>query len=141
MIRAIKRRLWTWLDDAFGNPMIYYYQRTLIKLTIVTLIAVYIVIRGSTAPLLIDNSIMRFLFCSSVEEDKTLYNVGISVIAAYIFYLVQVYIPEKARFKILLSYSLAHRHEIYLLNQYLLAWDKFSTEINENIIFMNSLIN
>lgn len=57
--------------------MIYDYQRTLIKLTIIVLIAVFIVIRGSTAPLLLDNSIMRFLFYTPIDEDKTLYNIGI----------------------------------------------------------------
>ena len=105
--------------------MIYSYQRTLIKLTIIVLIAAFIVIRGSTAPLLVDNSIMRFLFYTPIDEDKTLYNIGISVIAAYIFYLFQVYIPEKARFRNNFDFSLIHRHEIYLLNQYLLAWKEF----------------
>ena len=145
-MKKIKKR-YRWLkkqiDDAFGNPMIYDYQRTLIKLTIIVLIAVFIVIRGSTAPLLLDNSIMRFLFYTPIDEDKTLYNIGISVIAAYVFYLFQVYIPEKARFRSYFDFSFHHRHEIYLLNQYLLAWEEFYNKdtrafnFHEFVYFLN----
>lgn len=52
------------IADRLGNPLIYDYQKTLLKLTIVLVGAILVVIRGSTAPLLIDNKMFRLLFCS-----------------------------------------------------------------------------
>lgn len=42
---------------------------------------------------------MRFLFYSSPEADHTLYNIAISYLAAYVFYLIQVYLPELKKTK------------------------------------------
>ena len=114
------------IADRFGNPLIYDYQKTLLKLTIVLVGAILVVIRGSTAPVLVDNKMFRLLFCSEPTGDKTFYNICVSIIAAYIFYVVQVYIPEKHKMKKYISiFSEEHRYEIFLLNQYLLAWEKF----------------
>ena len=108
------------------NLILFDYQKTLLKLTIILFIGVIWVIRGSTAPLIVDNSIFRNLFFSDPTGDKTTYNIGISLIAAYIFYLVQVHLPEKKRVKRNLSvFSFAHRHEIYIINQYIVAWQQF----------------
>lgn len=117
------------IADRLGNPLIYDYQKTLLKLTIVLVGAILVVIRGSTAPLLIDNKMFRLLFCSESAGDKTFYNICVSIIAAYIFYVVQVYIPEKHKMEKYISiFSKEHRYEIFLLNQYLLAWEKFIDE-------------
>lgn len=122
----MRKQIYTTLDDIAGNPMFYDYQKTLFKLTIVLLFAIFIVVRGSTVPLINQNPIFYWLFYSDPNKDKTIYNIGISVIAAYIFYLVQVYIPEKKRVqRKLLGFSEYHRHEIYILNQYILAWKQF----------------
>lgn len=125
-MREHKRRFVTMIDDFLGNPMVFDCQKTLLKLSLVLLCAVLIVIRGSTAPLISDSATLHFLFYSDPNGDKTLYNVGISVIAAFIFYVFEVYIPEYKRIKRnCLAFSEAHRHEIYLLNQYTLAWKEF----------------
>ena len=100
------------------NLILFDYQKTLLKLTMILFIGVIWVIRGSTAPLIVDNSIFRNLFFSDPTGDKTTYNIGISLIAAYIFYLVQVHLPEKKRVKRNLSvFSFAHRHEVYIITR------------------------
>ena len=69
----------------------YDFEKMWIVLTTVNIVAIFLIIRGSTAPLLIDNAVTRFLFCIDTNGDKTLYNIGISYFAAYIFYLIQIY--------------------------------------------------
>ena len=44
-----------------------------------------------------DNSIIYTLFYTDIEEDHTLYNIAVSYVAAYIFYLIQVYFPERRK--------------------------------------------
>lgn len=130
--KTIRRRIYTTLDDIAGNPIIFDYQKTLLKLTLVLLVAIFFVVRGSTAPLINQDPILQWMFYSDPNGDKTIYNIGISVIAAYIFYIVQVYIPEKKRAKRkIIGFSECHRHEIYLLNQYVLAWKQFLKEEGE----------
>ncbi len=125
-LKNINRGIATKIDDFFGNPLILDYQKTLFKLSLVLLCAVLIVIRGSTAPLVSDSAILYFLFYSDPNGDKTLYNIGISIIAAFIFYVFQVFIPESKKWKRdCSSFSEALRHEIFLLNQYTLAWKEF----------------
>lgn len=128
-INKIQRQIHTILDDIAGNPMVYDYQKTLFKLTMVLFVGMFFVIRGSTAPLINQNYVLQWLFYSDPNGDKTIYNIGISIIAAYLFYVVQVYIPEKKKVKRkILGFSESHRHEIYLLNQYILAWKQFLKE-------------
>ena len=83
-----------WWKHRIDLPFLYDYQKILLKLSLVALVALFFVVRGSTAPLLIDTELMRQLFCTDVNGDKTIYNIAISVIAAYIFYIFQVDIPE-----------------------------------------------
>lgn len=117
------------MDNIMKNPMIYEYQKTLFKLTIVLAVGVFWVIRGSTSSLVIDSQILRYLFLSDPNADKTTYNIGISIIAAYLFYLVQVHIPEKKKVERNQSlFSETHRHEIYIINQYIVAWQQFLKE-------------
>lgn len=121
-----KSKIVTMIDDFGGNPMVFDCQKTLLKLLIVLLCATLVVIRGSTAPLIANSAALHFFFYTDPNGDKTLYNIGISVIAAFIFYVFQVYIPEYKKCKRdCLVFSTAHRHEIYLLNQYTLAWKEF----------------
>lgn len=125
-MKSIRRKTATKIDDFFGNPLILDYQKTLFKLSLVLLCAVLIVIRGSTAPLVSNSALLHFLFYSDPSGDKTLYNIGISVIAAFIFYVFQVFIPEHLKWKRDCSvFSDNLRHEIFLLNQYTLAWQEF----------------
>lgn len=128
-IKKMRKGIWAKIDDIMKNPMVYDYQKTLFKLTIVLLVGVFFVIRGSTIPLINQNPVLYLLFYSNPNGDKTLYNIGISIIAAYLFYLVQVHIPEKKKVKRkMLGFSEVHRHEIYMLNQYILAWKQFLKE-------------
>lgn len=114
------------IDDKLGNPFVYSYQKTLFKLSLVLLVAVFLVIRGCTVPLLVDNQFTRFLFYSDEHGDKTLYNIAISVIAAYIFYLVQVHIPEKTQCRKKINMvSQANQHQIFILEQFIKAWQEF----------------
>jgi hypothetical protein len=96
---------------------------------LVLIIGIFFVIKGSTAPLLINNAFFNWLLYSEPNDDKTLYNIGISIIAAYLFYLVQVFIPESKKFREQVSsFSEYHRHVIFLLNQYIIAWKQFLKE-------------
>lgn len=126
LIMKIIRRISIKIDDILGNPFVFNYQKSFFKLLSVMIIPVFIVIRGSTAPLLSDSRLLFFLFYSDPGGDKTIYNIGISIIAAFIFYFFQVYIPESKRAKrYVYSFSDEHRQEIFLLNQYTLAWKMF----------------
>ena len=76
------------------------YQRheILFFLTIILFFCTYIVIKECDIPLLNFtpelNSFLEKYFVSQ-NADKTLYNIAISYIAAYIFYLIQIYFPSK----------------------------------------------
>lgn len=114
------------IDILFKSPFLFDYQKLLLKLSFVLVIAILIVIRGSTARLLFNMKFLHFLFVSDANGDKTFYNIGISYIAAYIFFIIQVYIPEKrrARSQISAIYS-DHNYLIFLLNQYILSVRQF----------------
>ena len=137
LMRKIKHKINLFqilIDDKLGNPFLFSYQKMLLKLTIVLLVAVFVVIKGCTIPLLLDNKVMRFFFYSTDKSDKTLYNIGISVIAAYIFYLVQVYIPEKIHCqKQLRIYEvfLGNRHQIIILEEFIKSISVF-LQCNKN---------
>lgn len=107
-------------------PFLYAYQKTLLKLSLVALVALFFVVRGSTAPLLIDTELTRQLFCSDVNGDKTIYNIAISVIAAYIFYIFQVHIPEKNKLKRNMTIvSELNKYLVRLLEELVTAWRVF----------------
>ena len=130
ILRRLTSAIKAKISDCLGNPILYDYQKTIIKLSGLLLVSLFVVVKGSTAPLLCDASWCR-IFYSDPGGDKTLYNIGISYIAAFIFYLIQVYLPEKKTCeRNIRSFSLAHKHEVYLLNQYLLAWNEFLKDGN-----------
>lgn len=70
----------------------YEKNKVFVTLTIILIIFTLILIRECDYPLKVNNSIMYFLFVHHYSE-KLLYNISISYIAAYIFYIIQVYIP------------------------------------------------
>ena len=83
-LKHIYKSLCNALKDPIKRPFLFRYQNDLFKLSLITMIAVFFVIRGSTAPLLIDTKVMRFLFCSDANGDKTLYNIRVSGIAEFV---------------------------------------------------------
>lgn len=102
----------------------YEFERLWLLLTLLNLIALFFIIRGSTAPLIFDNDILRFLFYSPESSDKTLYNIAISYFAAYIFYIIQVYYLEyKKTQKALTSIDIPARNLINQTNMFLFAWE------------------
>lgn len=105
----------------------YEFERLWLLLTLLNLIALFFIIRGSTAPLIFDNDILRFLFYSPESSDKTLYNIAISYFAAYIFYIIQVYYLEyKKTQKALTSIDIPARNLINQTNMFLFAWETFT---------------
>lgn len=81
---------------SFVNRKIFLgYNEVLIKLSILLMVALFFTIRGSTWKLLSNNAVIYGLFYTDTNGDRTIYNIAISYIAAYIFYLIQVYFPEK----------------------------------------------
>ena len=73
------------------------YNEILVKLSILLMIALFFMVRGSTWQLLSDNTIIYALFYTNPNGDHTIYNIAISYVAAYIFYLIQIYFPEKKK--------------------------------------------
>ena len=51
-------------------------------------------------------------FLLQADKDKTLYNIAISYVAAYIFYILQVYIPEKNKEEGLIPLRAAIQREV-----------------------------
>lgn len=112
-------------------PFLYDYQKVLLKLTFVAFVALFFVVRESTAPLLIDTELMRQLFYTDVNGDKTIYNIAISVIAAYIFYIFQVHIPEKKKHKRNMTIvSELNKYLVTLLEELVTAWRVFLVVYN-----------
>lgn len=111
------------------------YEKLWIALTILMVISVFWMIRGSTAELLIDTKITRFLFCSAVNGDKTFYNIAISYFAAYVFYILQVYIPERKKTRRALETTALDAYN--LVNQtmlFLFVWDKLTEKTSDGAI-------
>lgn len=74
----------------------YERQRVLFCLTIILILAIYVIICDCDLPIVnihpeIDDYLEKIFVHE--HEDKTLYNIAISYVAAYIFYIVQVYVP------------------------------------------------
>ncbi len=53
-----------------------------------------------------------WMFLLQSDKDKTLYNIAISYVAAYVFYILQVYIPEKNKEESLIPLRAAMQREI-----------------------------
>lgn len=111
------------------------YEKLWITLTALMVISVFWMIRGSTAELLIDTKITRFLFWSDENGDKTLYNIAISYFAAYVFYILQVYIPECKKTRRALETTALDAYN--LVNQtmlFLFVWDKLTEKTSDGAI-------
>ncbi len=109
--------------------LFYEFEKLWLFLTLLNLIAIFFIVRGSTLPLISDNKIIKFLFYSSETSDKTLYNISISYFAAYIFYMIQVYYPEKNRTeKALVSMELPVLNLINQTNMFLFVWDQYTVK-------------
>lgn len=105
----------------------YEFERLWFILSLINIVAIFLMIRGSTAPLIWDSKILYFLFYSPETSDKTLYNIAISYFAAYIFYIIQVYHFEKQKTrKALISMELSARNLITQTNMFLFAWENFT---------------
>lgn len=109
--------------------LFYEFEKLWLFLTLLNLIAIFFIVRGSTLPLISDNKIIKFLFYSSETSDKTLYNISISYFAAYIFYMIQVYYPEKKRTeKAIVSMTLPALNLINQSNMFLFVWDQYTVK-------------
>lgn len=86
----------------------YFPERNRIFLALTTLLLpmIFLMIKYSDAPLLLPEDWFGFLLCDP-NDDKTIYNIAISYAAAYIFYIVQVYIPTTSKEKH--AWQLIHR--------------------------------
>lgn len=112
--------------------MFYEFERMWLLLTAINAVAVFLIIRGSTAPLLLDNAVLRILFCSDINADKTLYNIAISYFAAYIFYLIQIYYPEREKtLNALLNIRSSARNMIMWVYRFLFIWDTYMQEADD----------
>lgn len=111
---------------------IFKYKRNkiLCGLTIILLISIIFVVKENSMPLIKTNSIwdkyIEIIFLKS-PVDSTLYNISISYIAAYIFYLVQIYIPSISE----------HNHGIILLKQNI---EKYINNIKLLLLLVGELL-
>lgn len=67
-------------------------NRILLILSAGTIISIFIIIRQCSYPLVYNTALLRWIFLSQGDE-RIMSNIAYSYIAAYIFYLMQVYIP------------------------------------------------
>ena len=112
------------------------YERLWVILSGLMVLSCYLMVRGSTGSLIWDNAVMRFLFVSDSNEDKTLYNIAISYFAAYVFYILQIYIPERSKNRKALvataleTYNFTHQVDIFFF-----VWHQFvDTDLSEGVI-------
>ncbi len=80
----------------------YKRNEILFWLTIILFVCIYVIIRDCDFPIIrfhnFIDKYMELLFIKSYD-DSTFYNISISYIAAYIFYLIQIYIPSVSNHK------------------------------------------
>lgn len=111
------------------------YEELWLILTVLMGISVFFMIRGSTAKLLIDTKFTRMLFCSETNGDKTVYNISISYFAAYIFYILQVYYPERSRtISALKSTALDTYNFVNQTLLFLFVWEKLVNVTSDGTI-------
>ena len=114
----------------------YSYNKVLFLLSIILILALYITIRECQYPLLFDNTLFILLFTSK-SSDATLYNISLSYIAAYVFYVIQVYIPQYINNKKgIYNIQKNLTTEIQLIDKLLCIYHS-SIEINEDFIEIN----
>ena len=108
------------------NKIFFDYKRVLCLLSLILLLSIYFVIKGSAWPLLFDNEICRILFYTSEEGDHTLYNIGISYLAAYIFYIIQVFIPEHKKTQVAIAQTKLDMFNcLHLCKMFLESWKRY----------------
>ena len=112
--------------------LFYEFEKMWILLTAINVVAIFFIIRGSIEPLSFNNAVLEFLFSSDTNVDKTLYNIAISYFAAYIFYLIQVYYPERKKTRnALLSTRTSVRNMSMWIYRFLFVWDMYKQDDNE----------
>ena len=112
--------------------LFYEFEKMWLLLTAINVIAILLIIRGSIPPLSFNNAFLELLFASETNIDKTLYNIAVSYFAAYIFYLIQVYYPERKKTRnALLSTRTSVRNMIMWIYRFLFVWDIYKQEDNE----------
>lgn len=111
------------------------YERLWIVLTIIMVVSVFVMIRGSKAELIIDTQITRLLFCSDVNGDKTLYDIAIGYFSAYLFYILQVYIPERKKtIRALNATALDAYNFVNQTMMFLFVWDELTDKTSDGAI-------
>lgn len=69
-------------------------------------------------------------FLLQSDKDKTLYNIAISYVAAYIFYILQVYIPEKHKEETLIPLRAAVQREVQFFTIWIVTlWTTYYTYV------------
>lgn len=119
---------------SFVNRKIFFgYNKVLVELSVLLIIALFFVIRGSSWRLISDNAIIYRLFYTDPNGDHTLYNIGISYVAAYIFYLIQVYYPERRKTAIaILQTKLDMRNCLHQCMIFINGWEAYTTRNEDN---------
>lgn len=118
---------WTVNYSTKRHILFYEFERLWLFLSLLNIIALFFIVRGSTAPLISNNALLHFFFYSNENGDKTLYNIAISYFAAYIFYIIQVYYPEWKRTKrTLINIALPSLNLINQTTMFLFVWNTFT---------------
>lgn len=69
-------------------------------------------------------------FLLQSDKDKTLYNIAISYVAAYIFYILQVYLPEKNKEETLIPLRAAVQREVQFFTIWIVTlWTTYYTYV------------
>ena len=114
---------------SFINRRVFFgYNEILIKLSVLLIVALYFVIRGSSWLLVSNNNVIYKLFYTDPVGDHTLYNIAISYVAAYIFYLIQVYYPEQKKTSIaIVQTKLDMRNCLHQCAIFINGWEAYTT--------------
>lgn len=115
--------------NSFINRRVFFgYNEILVKLAVLLIVALYFVIRGSSCPLISNNNVIYKLFYTDPDGDHTLYNIAISYVAAYIFYLIQVYYPERKKTSIaIVQTKLDMRNCLHQCAIFINGWEAYTT--------------
>lgn len=115
--------------NSFINRRVFFgYNEILVKLSVLLIVALYFVIRGSSWPLISNNNVIYKLFYTDPDGDHTLYNIAISYVAAYIFYLIQVYYPERKKTSIaIVQTKLDMRNCLHQCAIFINGWEAYTT--------------
>ena len=112
--------------------LFYEFEKMWILLTAINIIATLFIIRGSLPALQFDSAFLNFLFSTDSNIDKTLYNIAISYFAAYIFYLIQIYYPERKKtLNALLSTRTPVRNMSMWIYRFLFVWEIYKQDDND----------